>query len=507
MLAILAEFPDRLHRIDASRFAPHLFGATGETMRTYYADVSGGRLDVDGDVHGWFVLPSTHAFYSGGANGVGTYPNNAQRMAEDAVAAAVAGGVDLADYDADGDGEVDALLVIHAGEGYEWAGSTAPALTPVPDPTAINSHKWSVVDGDFGAGLPRVADYFTCPEMQRARPAFFPAWTDSMATIGVFCHELGHVLGLPDFYDVETAISRVGSWEVMDAGLWSFVAGDAAHSLPGSLPSGFSAWPRMFLNWASPAVLGPATGDVVEATLTLGGPGAAGEPLQLRANPFGVDWSPDGGGTGEFFVAEVRTRTGWDAGLPGEGLLLYHVDESRRGNRRSESADGAGLLLLVPQDGEVSLGQDAADPWPGTRTAFGAATVPSSHLHDGSSSGVELPAIEPLTAGSVSVVAVVSNLTTDLPLPFARPHPFRPARDGEVGIVLSLDATPPATRVDLFDVRGRRVRTLDAGSEFGASGRIARWDGRNEQGTSLPSGVYLYRSDRGAVGKVVLLRE
>lgn len=507
VLVLLAEFADLPHRIAPARFATHLFGP-GETMRTYYRDVSGGRLDVTGDVHGWFTLPRAELYYSSGIGGVGTYPNNGQRMAEDAVAAAVAAGVPLGDYDADGDGTVDAVLVIHSGEGYEWAGSSSPALTPFPDPYAINSHKWSVVEGDFGAGLPRVRDYFTAPEMQRARPVFFPAWTDSIAGIGVFCHEFGHMLGLPDFYDTQTAVSRIGNWEIMDSGTWTYVTAEPAHSLPGSLPAGFSAWSRAFLGWMTPEVLGPGSGEVLQGAFVLQPATAGAAALQLRANPFGVDWAAGTPGVGEYFLAEVRTREGWDAGLPGQGLLLYHVDEARAGNRASDYADGRGLLLLVPQDGDVDPAHDDTDPWPGPADAFGAASVPSSALHDGSTSGVEIETMAAQPSGAVSFTATVSNLVADIPLPFARPHPFRPAEHGTAGLVLSVDASAVAVaRVRVFDLRGRPVRTLDSPAEFTAGGRVAVWDGRDERGNALPSGVYFFRADGGAAGRVVLLRD
>lgn len=507
VLVLLAEFADLPHRIAPSRFADHLFGP-GPSLRTYYQEMSGGRLDVTGDIHGWFPLPRAEVYYSSGNGGVGTYPNNGQRMAEDAVAAAVAAGVSLADYDADGDGTVDVVLVVHSGEGLEWAGSTNPALTPFPDPYAINSHKWVVVDGDAGPGLPRVADYFTGPEMQRARPILFPAWTDSIAGIGVFCHEFGHVLGLPDFYDTQTAVSRIGAWEIMDAGTWTYVPSDPPHSLPGSLPARLSAWSKALLGWSAPELLAPGSGEVLQASFVLQAAGDGGTALQLRANPFGVDWRSGAAGTGEYFLAEVRTREGWDAGLPAEGLLLYHVDETRAGNRASDYADGAGLLLLVPQDGNVDPAQDDTDPWPGPADAFGAASSPSSALHDGSGSGVEITGIAVQPTGAVSLTASVSNLASEVALPFARPHPFRPATHGTAGLVLTLDASgAPATRVRMFDLRGRPVRVLDAPDEFAASGRVAVWDGRDDGGNALPSGVYFFRADGGAAGRVVLLRE
>lgn len=508
LLVILAEFSNLPHRIPASRFGPHLFGA-GTTLATYYDEVSGGTLAVDGDVHGWFPLPHSELYYSDGIGGVGTYPNNGQRLAEDAVTAAIAAGVDLGDYDANGDDVVDALLVVHSAEGLEWAGTTgAGALSPVPDPAAINSHKWVVVDGDFGAALPRVADYFTAPEMQRARTLLFPTWADSIATIGVYCHELGHVLGLPDVYDVQTSESRLGTFEIMDAGTWTYVPSNPAVSLPGSLPSHFSAWSRMFLGWATPTVVAPAVGELDQRALTLSAAGAGGAPLQLLANPGGVDWSQSGPGGGEYFLCEMRTQQGFDAGLPGEGLLVYHVDEARPDNVASRYADGAGLLVLAPQDDRLSPSDDQNDPWPRAQSAFGPNSQPSSDLHDGSPSGVTLSGMTASPSGSVSLTADVVNLSTGVALPFARPNPWNASLEDDVALIVQLASNAPPATVSVFDVLGRRVRLLDTDAEFSSPGRIARWDGRSDEGTKLPVGVYFFRAQGGATGtgKVVLLR-
>ncbi|MFN8180160.1 MAG: M6 family metalloprotease domain-containing protein [bacterium] len=504
VLVILAEYSDLPHHIAAARYASHLFGS-GTTITSYYDELSGGRLTVTGDVHGWFTLPQTEHYYSNGEQGVTAYPHNGQKLAEDAVAAAIAGGVNLADYDADGDHVVDALLVIHSGEGYEWAGN--PGLSPLPDPDSINSHKWVVTNGDFGSGLPRVEDYFTGPELQRAVP-FFHSWSDSIATIGVLCHELGHVLGLPDFYDTQLGTSRIGPWEIMDAGVWNWVESDPAVSLPGALPGHFSAWSRMFLGWASPVIVAPPVGDIAEQALAVPSASTGGSPLQLLDNPGGVDWTSSAPGGGEYFLAEVRARAGFDAGLPGEGLLVFHVDEGRSGNVASAYADGAGLLLLVPQDGSLLPQNERDDPWPGIgHTTFDEDSDPSSALNDGSPSGVALSAIHPLSAGSVALTATVVNLRTEVPIPFARPNPYRPSTDGEVSLVLNLAGVAAPVTVTITDLLGRRVRTLDA-SSFSSPGRIARWNGRADDGTKLPAGVYFFRARGGAsgAGRVLLLR-
>jgi hypothetical protein len=260
----------------------------------------------------------------------------------------------------------------------------------------------------------------------------------------------------------------------------------------------------MQMGWTEPLRLAPAVGEVVAEDLVLESASAGGSPLQLRANPFEVDWSAASPGTGEFFVAESRTRSGWDAGLPSEGLLVYHVDESRRGNRAADSADEAGLLLLVAQDGSVGAAQEHNDPWPGSQSTLGPSSNPSTALHDGSASGVSLETIATLSAGRVALLATVANLSADVAVPFARPHPFRPVTHGTVSLVLSLDASPLAETVAIFDVMGRRVREL---APPATPSRVVVWDGRDDSGRVAPGGVYFFRTSRGARGRVVLLRE
>jgi immune inhibitor A len=509
LLVILARFSDVPQRAPVSRFQSLLFGS-GPSVADYYAEASGGLLDVTGDLFGWVTLPQTQSYYSGGIGGVGSYPNNGQRMAEHAVTAALNAYplLDLGDYDSDGDGAVDALLVIHSGQGFEWAGATGSnAPSSSPDPQAINSHKWTTQQKDFGSGA-EVADYFTCPELQLVNPIVAPAWTDSVATVGVYCHELGHMFGLPDFYDTRSFANHVSAWDIMDFGTWNRRQGIPAFAVPGALPGLPSAWSRMFLGWTAAEVVSPAAGETVEDARTLVSASLGGAPLQLLANPFGVDWTPAAGGTGEYFLAEVRTRDGYDAGLPAEGLLLYHVDESRRNNDASRNGDGGALLRLLPQDGVISLDPgDRTDPWPGAQNAFGPASVPDSRLWNGNESGVALSGIGAVTGSSVSLALAVTNLAGGLTLPFARPNPYRPSAHGTVGLVFTPGSAAGAAGVGIYDLLGRRVRTLGPGDLDAASG-LAVWNGIRDDGGPAVAGVYFFRLEGGAgsTGRIALIR-
>lgn len=506
LLVILAEFADRPHRIDPSRFEQLLFGEQGATLRDYYLEVSGGRLEVTGEVVGWVPLPESQFYYSQGNGGIGGYPTNGQRMTEDAVLAAVGGGgLDLRDYDADADAVVDALLVIHSGQGREWSASN---LTTERDDLAINSHKWVVRQSTLQPGAPRVEDYFTCPELQLVKPIVSPTWTDSIATLGVFAHEFGHVLGLPDFYDTgDPGINHVGVWDLMDYGTWTRVDNSEP---PGATPAHFSAWSKTFLGWVEPLALDPPIGETAEASISLASATLGGSPLQALPNPFGVDWTPSRPGTGEYFLAEYRTRDGYDAGLPGEGILVYHVDESRRDNSALTNPGDGRLLQLEPRDGETSvspLADVVTELWPGAgENSFDASSRPSSDFHDGSPSGVGFSGMT-AGGGSAAFLASVANLRSEVGAPFARPNPWHPSTHGPVRLVVSLDAAGTTGSLHVYDVTGRRVRTLTA-SGFDPGGRVATWDGLAEDGRPVAAGLYFLHLEgaSGATGKVVLVR-
>jgi hypothetical protein len=386
--------------------------------------------------------------------------------------------------------------------------------SPEPSPNAIVSHKWVLRERAFGGG-PRVVDYFTCPELQLVAPGLAPAWTDSIATIGVYCHEFGHMLGLPDYYDTSSDESRIGVWDVMDYGTWNRIGRlHSSFSAYGSLPGHFSAWSKMFLGWTTPLELAPSFGEEVTEVLTLDSASLGGRPAQLLANSGGIDWENGDPGFGEFFVVETRTRDGYDRGLPNEGVLVYHVDESRANNRASDFADGGGLLLLEPQNNGVSITSTQAaanEVWPGVQTAFGSNSIPSSRRHQGVESGVSIDAFDTnsISLGSASITATVVNLDSPFALPYAQPNPWRPTLTSDVEIVLSIGTPAVApTRVAIFDVLGRRIRSLSSAS-IHSTGRRASWDGRTSDGAPAVPGVYFFRVEApttGPAGRVVLLR-
>ncbi|MBO0959856.1 immune inhibitor A [Neobacillus sp. MM2021_6] len=227
-------------------------GPNGEnfvSQKQFYEQQSGGTYTVEGKAYGWLKVPGTAKYYgadspAGGHDNLA--PGGASKLIGDALNAAKAANVPLQDYDLedphdlDGDGNywepdglVDHLQIIHSGMGQEAGGGSL-------GDNAIWSHRSAVfVDPDgLGKGLPGFYDYTVMPED---------------GATGVFAHEYGHDLGLPDEYD--TIYSGAGDpieyWSIMSSGSWS---GD----IPGTEPTGFSPWAKSYFQstlggkWTNP---------------------------------------------------------------------------------------------------------------------------------------------------------------------------------------------------------------------------------------------------------------
>ncbi|HPH02590.1 MAG TPA: M6 family metalloprotease domain-containing protein [Spirochaetota bacterium] len=209
-----------------------LNGATTASlsMRKYYQDMSAGALNLTIDILGPYTAANTAAYY--GQNDPSEYDLRPATLVGEAIDKAELAGVDWAQYDNDGDGEVDVVMVIHAGIGEESTGA--------PE-TAIWAHAWDLDSGseyEDGSG----ARNYDGKKINKytIQPEFVTSAGDS--TIGVFCHEFGHVLGLPDMYDTTDATHGVGDYSIMANGSW-------LGPNDGDVPAPFLAWEKAFLGW------------------------------------------------------------------------------------------------------------------------------------------------------------------------------------------------------------------------------------------------------------------
>ncbi|MBX6357117.1 MAG: immune inhibitor A [Micromonosporaceae bacterium] len=243
----------------------------GYTMHNMYLEMSKGAYTVDGEATPWVKVPHSEAWYAadtcqlvdgkwvaGASQDMNGHPDNPEGMDQliaDAINALAAQQPDFpwADYDiedmgdADGDGNllepdgvIDHLVLVHAGEDKSGGGGAQ-------GPYAIWAHSSSVVPGYQIPGTNIVAsNYIVQPE-------------DS--GVGVFAHEYGHDLGLPDLYDTGSGgDSDVDFWDLMAAG---------SHTGPvfQGIPTHMGLWDKFVLGWADPVILNP--GDAAR-TVKLG---------------------------------------------------------------------------------------------------------------------------------------------------------------------------------------------------------------------------------------------
>lgn len=213
--------------------------------------------------------------------------------------------------------------------------------------------------------------YPAYPYQNRRWPlAICPEGGAEMLSVGLVCHEFGHLLGLPDLCeDVPVAdFSHLGTWCLM------------SHCAIQPVPVHLNAWCKEALGWLKPAVIDPT----VPQDLVL-------SPIEGSAREcFKVLVRPDGS---EYFLLENRRRKGFDAALPGEGLLVWRVEQGRPKLEASHGIEGnPGLVVL----------QDLV-PYPSrANDAFTPDTTPSSQSERGGGRPVFIADIHRLPDGRIA---------------------------------------------------------------------------------------------------------
>lgn len=264
--------------------------ATG-SVRDYYYDNSHGAFEPLFDVYGPVTLSKTMSYYGqDGNDGEGDLGYAAYAVAE--AAKLLDNEIDFSNYDYDNDGKVDMILMYYAG--YNQAeGASAQTIWP---------HQWNV-DAMTRVSLDgkRLSRYFCTSELSGFSGK-------NICGIGTTCHEFGHSLGLPDFYDTDYEengeCGALYEFSIMCAG--SYVNGSRT-------PPYFNTEERICLGWLMDS-------DVPE--LPDGN-------ISLSSIKDDYSYKSYTDMQGEYFLYECRDGSGWDAKIP-TGLVVYHVDKSFR---------------------------------------------------------------------------------------------------------------------------------------------------------------------------------
>ena len=390
-LVILMQYPDQPFSIeDPQKVYNDFFNKEGYTdngmtgsVSDYFKAQSYGQFELDFDVVGPFTSNDSMAYY--GAHDDDDNDSHAPELIREACMRADSL-VNFADYDWDGDGEVDQVFVVYAGYG-EAQGGAAETIWP---------HEWALEGGGIKLSLDSVKiSTYACSCELSGRTG------TNLDGIGTACHEFTHCLGLPDFYDTNGQNNfGMSYWDVMDAG---------SYNNGSKTPAGYTSYERMFAGWLTPTEL---KGDMTQIT-----------NMKALADSPEAYILYNEANKNEYYLLENRQKVKFDAGLYGHGLLVLHVDFNQNAwNSNSVNTDANHQrLTIIPADGVLSTSssQLAGDPFPGSKgiTALSNYTASAAILYNANADGRKLMSkpIDTITEsedGLISFVALRPELGT-----------------------------------------------------------------------------------------------
>ncbi|MBI2890616.1 MAG: M6 family metalloprotease domain-containing protein [Nitrospirae bacterium] len=377
-----------------------LFGEQAGSLRAAYREYTYDRLDVRGEVYGWHQLARDRAYYEQHSTDAKGQPCAGLCLEKEGGAGPMVREalqrfdpeVDFGRFDNDGpdgqansgddDGIVDSLFLVQNGKGGECGGPYVFSHYFQYAGWFGNAFETNDVSRRPGGGKILVDDYVMQPAISCVG--------GGMIEVGVFAHEFGHALGLPDLYDTDFSSSGVGVWDLMGRG------GFGGDGRSPERPTHLSAWSKVYIGLFEPVTLPRC---LAGATL----PPAETSPVAYK---LAVN-------AAEYFLVECRRRVGLDALLPGDGLLIWHVDEqvcaARYDDNTVNDDEAHRCVALLEADGRGDLDRpgaagSAGDPYPGitAATRWTCDTGPSSAAYDGTCAGFYITEIaSPTEAGCV----------------------------------------------------------------------------------------------------------
>jgi len=356
-------------------------GATG-SVKDFFNEASYNKLSLTVDVVGPFTADKTMAYYGNNTDG------DPRELITEAVQKADPT-VDFASYDNDGDGYSEGVYIIFAGYGEESGGGA----------DCIWSHAWAInpitCDGIV------ISDYSCSPELRGN-------YLSGISRIGVICHELGHILGAPDFYDTDYStggqFNGTGCWDLQSNGSWNNTGTTPAHPNP---------YTKIYLyNWATVTTLSS------QATIILKDAASFSSSF-FRFNTL----TP-----GEYYLMENRQNIGFDAYTPGHGLIIYHVHKDIESLYGTNTINATYPQMLYPvcasavsdpNETPSSYGDvnSQSCPFPGKfcKTAFTDATIPSQRSWQGEFTDKPITNITEDLVSKTITFSFMGNLDPDDP--------------------------------------------------------------------------------------------
>jgi M6 family metalloprotease-like protein len=480
-----AQYARDTAQYDATLFATSPPGGKPYTLRTFYEQMSNTLFSIHGAAVGWVALANNENSYTGAPGTCSTNPfgtNNCNGLFGNGFALMQAGlrealthadsSIDFGQFDNDGpdgipnsgddDGVVDAVLFLHPSmDGACLTGTNNHLWSHRSGLTATGS-VFTTNDNRAGGGKIIVNDYMLQSGLGSPGATGSPCDSTAIMPIGTAAHELGHILALPDLYDVSGPTEGIGEYGLMGSGNYT----------TGNSPAHYDAWSLQQMGWTT---VRPLT---TTGTYTSG-------PVQTADTVFVVN-VPGSNLRNEYFLLENRQKVQSDSamlrfhcnisGSPpgcGGGLIIYHVDglkacmiDACPGNQVNsgpihglavEEADG---LRNLWNDVNGDNRGDGGDPYPGTsgNSAFSFKTTPAAITNiDSSFAGFAVDSIRQLVPdGEMSFRLRFGGLTL--------------VQASDTAAQVQVDAAPYTVFRDLFD-NGSTHTIAIVDSQLAAGGR------------------------------------
>lgn len=378
MLIIMMEFPDKKFKKTEQDF-DKLFnqvdycddGAQG-SVRDFFYRSSYGQLVLSCDIFGPYQTALSMSNY--GRNSIlGGGDSNPSALFEEAIEK-VSKTVDLHAYDGDNDGYIDNVHIIYAGYGEEAGGPS----------NAIWAHEATFVEPYEIQGLK--IDHYSCAPELRGNSG------NGISRIGPHCHEIGHALGALDFYDADYADGGqyigTGEWDLMAAGSWNN---------DGITPADVNPYVKAFCyGWVDVQLL-PKGNVIIPPSDT------------NRDNYYMINHGM------EYYLFENRNPQKYDDGLPGKGLLVFHVHYGIEdaGNKINVTTPQKCYVVCasantdIPQRSSKEYGDinSAGCPYPGNsnNSEFSDISTPKAFWWNGDNCGILINDIHFSSNGSIAL--------------------------------------------------------------------------------------------------------
>lgn len=360
----------------------NLNGAEG-SVKDYFAEISYNQFTLQTDVAPHIYTANNDMAYYGAPNG-SSHDIRAIDLMREAIEKANAD-VDYTQYDNDGDGTVDGVYIIYAGLGEASSG--------------VANTIWPHADGITGLTLDgKAITKYSCSNELNTN--------GSLTSIGVICHEFGHVCGAADYYDTDYATGGefigMGNWDVMDRGLYNTTTAKS-----GSKPAHLNPLEKIRAGWATPTIINGATSFTI--------PDISSNPAIYIYNTSTAN---------EYFMLENRQKTGFNSGCPGHGLVIYHYSKTiwdATQNRTSPQGfyPVCASASTNPSNTALSYGliNTSGCTFPGTlnKKAFYDAGIPNSKSWAGNNTQLPLTNITENTNGTVSLTFTTTNVCNSAP--------------------------------------------------------------------------------------------